>query len=125
MPGISGIAQVAIPVTDIKEAKEFYCNKLKLDYLFEAEQMCFVASGEVRLMLSLPDPPEMTNHSNVIYFETEDIEASAREMKQNGVHFLQDPQCIGTLPGQELWMAFFRDPFSNILALEERKVTEQ
>jgi methylmalonyl-CoA/ethylmalonyl-CoA epimerase len=34
-----------------------------------------------------------------------------------GIVFEEKPQLVAKMPDHELWMAFFRDPDSNLLAL--------
>lgn len=43
------------------------------------------------------------------------------ELKDRGVPFDDAPHLIAKMPDHELWMAFFRDPDRNLLALMEEK----
>ena len=63
----------------------------------------------------------------VLYFEVADIGAAHDELTDRGVAFDSAPHLIfrddaGTFgaPGGEEWMAFFKDPDGNVLALASR-----
>jgi methylmalonyl-CoA/ethylmalonyl-CoA epimerase len=114
--GLSTIGQIAITVHDLPRAVEFYRDKLGIPFLFEAPNMAFFNCGGVRLMMG---PPEGTkdSFSSVIYYKVDDIEAAATALKSRGVSFEQEPQFIAKMPDHDLWMAFFRDPDRNLLAL--------
>jgi methylmalonyl-CoA/ethylmalonyl-CoA epimerase len=49
------------------------------------------------------------------------IERAYQELKDRGVPFDDAPHLIAKMPDHELWMAFFRDPDRNLLALMEEK----
>jgi catechol 2,3-dioxygenase-like lactoylglutathione lyase family enzyme len=66
----------------------------------------------------------------VLYFEVADIDQVYATLKERGIEFLSAPHLIfpdekGTFgpAGEEEWMAFFRDPDGNVLALSARKGT--
>src|SRR5438477_2298786 len=113
---ISRIGQIALTVSDLGRATAFYRDVLGLKYLFEAGQMAFFDCGGVRLMLSKSETPG-TLYSSIVYYRTDDISASAELLKQRGVSFESEPRMIAKMPDHELWMAFFRDPENNLLAL--------
>ncbi len=70
-----------------------------------------------RLMLSVPEKPEFQNYSSVIYYRVGDIQKGYEALLARGVSFEDKPHLIARMPDHELWMAFFRDPDSNLLAL--------
>ena len=114
---ISRLGQVAITVHDIKQAVEFYRDKVGVPFLFEAPpNLAFFNCGGVRLMLS---PPESSGQgcSSVLYFLVDDIRTEYDTLLAKGVAFEGEPHRIAKLPDREIWMAFFRDPDRNLLAL--------
>jgi methylmalonyl-CoA/ethylmalonyl-CoA epimerase len=46
-----------------------------------------------------------------------DIQAAARTLESRGTQFDQLPHLVARMPDHDLWMAFFRDPDRNLLAL--------
>ena len=57
--GPTGVGQLAVPVTDLERAVAFYRDVLGLRFLFRAPPgLAFLQCGEVRLMLSQPQPGE-------------------------------------------------------------------
>jgi methylmalonyl-CoA/ethylmalonyl-CoA epimerase len=114
---IQSIAQVAITIRDVTRSIEFYRDALELPLLFQAgPTMAFFQCGEVRLMLSTPETDGAT-YSSILYFRVADIDAAAAGMKSRGVAFDRDPHLIAKMPDHDLWMAFFRDPDRNVMAL--------
>jgi methylmalonyl-CoA/ethylmalonyl-CoA epimerase len=68
-------------------------------------------------MLAVPEKPELQNHRSVIYYKVDDIQEAHTALLARGVSFDEKPHLIARMPDHELWMAFFRDPDSNLLAL--------
>jgi methylmalonyl-CoA/ethylmalonyl-CoA epimerase len=116
--GLGPIGQIALTVTDTARAVEFYRDKLGMRFLFQVPNLAFFDCGGVRLMLSHPEKPEDgVTAGSVIYFKVADIQEAARALSSRGVVFEADPHLIAKLPDHDLWMAFFRDPDRNLLAL--------
>jgi methylmalonyl-CoA/ethylmalonyl-CoA epimerase len=112
------IGQIALTVRDLNRAVAFYRDTLGLKMLFEVPNMGFFDCGGIRLMLSLPQgSAESFGAGSVIYFKVDDIGQEAEKMKSRGVAFEQPPHLVARMPDHELWMAFFRDPDANLLAL--------
>jgi methylmalonyl-CoA/ethylmalonyl-CoA epimerase len=78
--------------------------------------LAFFDCDGIRLMLSLPEG-EFQHNGSVLYFKVADIHSAFVELKSRGVQFMGEPHLIARLPDHELWMAFFRDPDGNPLAL--------
>jgi len=116
-PGLEKVGQIALNVHEIPRAIAFYRDTLGLKFLFEAPRMAFFDCGGVRLMLSLPEKPEFDHPASVLYYKVRDIEASYGLLRERGVAFEGEPHLIARLPDHDLWMAFFRDPDRNLLAL--------
>ena len=120
---IQQIGQLAINVTHLKETVAFYRDVLQLPLLaeFDPPGLAFFQCGEVRLMLSVPTSPELRHPSSIIYFRVADLEASFSQIKAAGAKIEREPRLMGVLGSQETWMAFFRDPSDNLLALMTEK----
>jgi methylmalonyl-CoA/ethylmalonyl-CoA epimerase len=114
--GLSTIGQIALTVTDVPRAIAFYKDTLGLKLLFEMPAMGFFDCGGVRLMLSGSEKAGESDRS-VIYFKVPDIHEAWRELMARGITAEREPHLIARMADYELWMAFFRDPDRNLLAL--------
>ncbi len=116
--GLSQIGQIAVPVGDIDRAIAFYRDTLGMRFLFAAPPgLGFFDCGGVRLMLDAPAKAQGDNFSSVIYYKVPDLNTAFETLSARGVPFEAEPHLIAKLPDHELWMAFFRDPDGNLLAL--------
>jgi methylmalonyl-CoA/ethylmalonyl-CoA epimerase len=116
--GLSRIHQIAVVVHDIRRAVVFYRDVLGMKLLFEIPpNLAFFDAGGVRLMLSLPSAPEFDHPGSIIYFHVDEIQEAARELKTRGVVFDEAPHIVGQLPHADVWLATFKDPDGNVLAL--------
>jgi catechol 2,3-dioxygenase-like lactoylglutathione lyase family enzyme len=116
------IAQVALPVTNLERAIAFYRDQLGLNLLFQVPNLAFFDCGGVRLMLDAsPAPSE--HRGSIIYFKVPDANIAHDGLVAAGVIFERDPQLVAKMPesGTEVWMAFFRDPDRNLLAIMAEK----
>jgi methylmalonyl-CoA/ethylmalonyl-CoA epimerase len=112
------IGQIAITISDLDKAVAFYRDALGLTHLFSAPPgLAFFSCGTVRLMLSRPEKAEGEKFGAAIYFKVADIEAAHRDLKERQVTFEVEPHLVAKMPNHDLWMAFFRDPDRNLLAL--------
>lgn len=115
--GLNQIGQIAVPVSDIERAITFYRDTLGMRFLFQAPPgLGFFDCSGVRLMLDGPAKAQAGN-SSVIYYKVSDLQAAFETLSARGVRFEAKPHLIARLPDHELWMAFFRDPDGNLLAL--------
>jgi methylmalonyl-CoA/ethylmalonyl-CoA epimerase len=116
--GLSQIGQIAVPVADVERAIAFYRDVLGMRFLFQAPPgLGFFDCGGVRLMLDAPARAQGENASSIIYYRVPDLDAAFATLTSRGVVFEAKPHLIAKLPDHELWMAFFRDPDGNLLAL--------
>ena len=115
--GLRKIGQISVNAHDLKKMTAFYRDTLGMKFLFEAPNMAFFDCDGVRLMLSAPEGPEFDHASSVLYFKVPDIRAAHRELVDRSVRFEGEPHLITRMPTHELWMAFFRDPEKNVMAL--------
>ncbi len=124
-PGVDKLHQVALTATNLDASVAFYRDVLGLKFIerFDPPGLAFFAlGGGVRLLLSA------TASEATLYFLVDDLKAAFRTFQSRGVHFLQPPAMIHRdeagdfgKKGTEEWMAFFRDPGGNMLALVERR----
>jgi len=117
------IGQIALHVSDTDRAERFYRDALGLPLLFRFGDLLFFDCAGVRLMLEGGHEPRGPGHASFcIYLRTEDLDARVAALKAAGVYFEQEPHRVAKMPDHELWLAFFRDPDNNLLALmDERK----
>lgn len=115
---ITRLAQIGVSVRDLETMTAFYRDQIGLRFLFAAPPgMSFFDLGGVRLMLSLPERGHEQRHASILYFDVADIAAAHAALAGRGVVFEGPPHVVHRYPGGELWMAFFRDPEENVLAL--------
>jgi catechol 2,3-dioxygenase-like lactoylglutathione lyase family enzyme len=110
------LGQIAMPVTNIDRAVAFYRDQLGLKLLFQLPNLAFFDCGGVRLMLDVP-PDSAERRGSVLYFKVSQIEDAFQTLTSRDVPFEGKPHLIARMPDHDLWMAFFRDPDGNLLAL--------
>jgi predicted enzyme related to lactoylglutathione lyase len=116
--GITRLGQIAINAKDVDRAAAFYQDVLGLKLLFKAPpSLAFFDCGGVRLMLDHAEKPEHDHLSSVLYFSVPDIQSAYLKLKESGVRLEDEPHVIAKMPSHDLWMTFFRDSESNLLAL--------
>ena len=117
MTKLSTIGQIAMVVKDLSRAVAFYRDVLGMKFLFQAPPgLGFFDVGGVRLMLDAPAAAQ-AGTASVIYYKVPDIQAACRTLKERGVVIEAEPHVIAKMPDHDLWMAFFRDPDRNLLAM--------
>lgn len=115
--GLGKIGQIAIPVTDIERSISFYRNVLGTRFLFKAPPgLGFFDCAGVRLMLDAP-AKENAGKGSVIYYKVKELQTTFEKLSAKGLIFEAKPHLVAKMPDHELWMAFFRDPDNNLLAL--------
>ncbi len=107
--------------TDLDRSIAFYRDVLGLPYMdrYDPPGLAFFnLGGGTRLILSA------TSSKATLYFRVDDIDSAVSALAARGVFFLHKPSMIhrddqGRLgkKGVEEWMAFFKDPSDNVLAL--------
>ncbi|WP_456429549.1 VOC family protein [Rhodocaloribacter sp.] len=116
--GLTEIGQLAVPVRDIEQAVAFYRETLGMRFLFQAPPgLGFFDCSGVRLMLDASAGDRAEVGGSVLYFRVADLPAAFEALTARGVAFEAAPHLVAALPDHELWMAFFRDPDGNLLAL--------
>lgn len=116
---VQGVIQVALTVSDVPAAVAFYRDAVGLPQLPIPTQptLAFFMMGDVRLMISQPEAGFAPGGGTVIYLKVADIATAVAAMKARGVPFGRDAHLIARLPDREVWLAEFRDPSGNPLAL--------
>jgi catechol 2,3-dioxygenase-like lactoylglutathione lyase family enzyme len=120
---LSAIRQIAITVSDVDAALDFYQRILGLDLLFRAgPNLAFLDADGVRLMLSTPQGAGAVGANSILYFKASDIETVHAELLERGGSEQRPPQLAAKMPGHDLWTSFLRDPDGNLVGLMEEKV---
>ena len=116
---IHGVGQISISVTDVDRAVEFYRDILGINFLFQVpgdNPMAFFDCSGIRLYINQPENPEHAGTS-VIYFQVDSAQDSAKDLASRGVSIESEPHIIYQTENYTLWMAFFRDPDGNLMAV--------
>jgi catechol 2,3-dioxygenase-like lactoylglutathione lyase family enzyme len=114
-------AQIAIQVTDLDRATEFYRDVLGLQLLFVANGMVFFAVGDARLMIERGKPGQSTT----LYFDDSDLERSRVRLEASGVKFAGPIETVQRTKSYELKLLEFSDPDENPLALMGQIATRE
>ncbi|MBW3552626.1 MAG: VOC family protein [Gemmatimonadetes bacterium] len=119
------IGQIALRVHDVPAATEFYRDRLGLRHMFSAPTpgsgtgpgMAFFDCDGIRLLLGRPESESDDHPGSILYFRVPDIRVAHRALVERQVEFVEEPTMVADLGHEELWLAFFRDPWQNVLAL--------
>jgi DNA-binding CsgD family transcriptional regulator/catechol 2,3-dioxygenase-like lactoylglutathione lyase family enzyme len=112
------IGQISRQVRDIEAAVTWYRDVLGLPHLFTFGTLAFFDCHGVRLFLSAGSDAATASPDSILYFRTDDINASMQTLEARGVVFRGAPHMIHRhASGVEEWMAFFDDLDGKPLAL--------
>jgi len=115
---LSQISQISVNVHDLARAAAFYKETLGMKHLFTVPpKMAFFDAGGIRLMLAIPERPNLDHPSSILYFKVSDIENAHKVLESRAVHFETKPMLVAPMATHDLWLAEFRDSENNILAL--------
>ncbi len=115
---LSEIGQISVNVHDFDRAVAFYKDTLGIKHLFTVPgRMAFFDCGSVRLMLAIPERPDLDHPSSILYFKVPDIEQAHEGLVSRKVHFETKPMLVASMATHDLWLAEFRDSENNVLAL--------
>jgi predicted enzyme related to lactoylglutathione lyase len=115
---LAEIGQISVNIHDLDRAVAFYKDTLGVKHLFTVPpQMAFFDCSGIRLMLAIPERPELDHPSSILYFKVPDIEEAHKIFKSHGVHFETKPMLVAPMATHDLWLAEFRDSENNVLAL--------
>jgi predicted enzyme related to lactoylglutathione lyase len=119
---IKGIRQIAITVSNVEAALGFYRDILGLEFLFApGEELAFVQSGGIRIMLTTPQGAGAVGANSIIYFQVTDIETTFAGFVGQGAESERPPQLAAEMPDHELWIGFLKDPDGNLVGVLEEK----
>lgn len=110
------IGQVALTVTDLPRAREFYQHTLGMRFLFDAGSMVFFQCGDIRFALGT-ESSRAPRGGTILYFKVEDLPAVHTHLASQGVVFVQPPHRVARMPDHDLWLAFFHDLDQNVIGL--------
>ena len=121
------LRQIALPSSHLSRSIQFYGDVLGAELIarYDPPGMAFFRLGDTRLLLEQSADPQPSRV--VLYFEVQDIQGAYTALQARGVQFDSVPHLIfrdeagtfGPARGEE-WMAFFKDPDGNVLALASR-----
>ncbi len=121
---LSKIRQIAITVSDVEHALEFYRDVLGLAFLFSSgANLAFLDAGGIRLMLTTPQGAGEVGKNSILYFQVTDIAAHYAALITRGAAGERAPALTAKMPDHELWTAFLRDPDGNLIGLMEEKLS--
>lgn len=121
---LTRIHQIGANSRDLAETRAFYQNLLGARFLaqYDPPGLLFFDFSGTRVLFERNSPKA------ILYFWVDDIVASFEALSEQGIRFDSEPHRIhrdeaGTFdnPGTEEWMAFFKDPGENTLALATRR----
>ncbi len=121
---INSVGQVGIPVKNIERATAFYQGTLELPLLFYTDTMAFLQSGDVRILLTLPEKQEYDHPSSVVYFNVENTRTAYLELRNKGVEVSGEPHVVSKMGDVETWMCFFKDSEGNTHAFMSEEKAE-
>lgn len=119
---VGALGQVAITVSSVEAATQYYRDVLGLRFLFSAgPDLAFLSAGLVRIMLSTPQGSGAVAANSILYFTVQDIEVTHAAIVRRGSASERAPELAARMPDHELWLSFLRDPDGNLIGLMEEK----
>jgi predicted enzyme related to lactoylglutathione lyase len=120
---VGDIGQVAVTVSDVASARQFYGEVLGLRFLFDAgPNLAFLAAGPVRIMLATPQGAGAVGQNSILYFRVHDVESAYQSLCERGATADSKPALVAKMSDHDLWLAFVRDPDGNLVGqMEERR----
>ncbi|REL35358.1 VOC family protein [Thalassotalea euphylliae] len=116
------IKQIAIAISDLPKALNFYHKVLNIPLAFEVPpNLAFLELGDIRLMLTTLQGSEQDHHTSVIYYQTTNIEQYFEQLNVKGVAIERPPAFAAKMPDHDLWIGFIRDPDENLIGIMEEK----
>ena len=114
---LDDIGQIAITVSDLAQAKQFYGEILGMKFLFDAGSMAFFQCASIRLLIGTGEPGATAGTGTILYFRVSDLPAVHRNLRSKDVQFRQEPHLVAHMKTHDLWIAFLSDPSGNLLGL--------
>ena len=122
---IEGVHQVGLHAEDLDRAEAFYRDVLGARFVarYDPPGLLFFDLGGVRLLLEHGAP------ASLVYLRVADIDSTWADLVAAAVTTESEPHVIhkdeaGEFgpPGNEEWMAFFRDSEGNLVGLVEQRL---
>ena len=119
--GLCAIDQISLGCTDLDVAQRFYCDILGLELTGDVPGMAkLFGCGGVNLIAF---KGETFIPASIVYFKVDGvagrIQDAVAKLKLANVTIEKEPQCVSkNWKGHDIWLAFFRDPFGNMLSLK-------
>lgn len=117
-PVLGPIGQISRQVRDLEVSVAWYRDVLGFTHLYTFGTLAFFDCHGIRLFLSAGKKETGEPGDSILYFRSDDIEASFTALSGRGVTFQGAPHMIHRhANGVEEWMAFFEDPDGKTLGL--------
>ena len=116
---IHNVGQISISVADLDRSIKFYRDVLGIQFLFQVPgqpAMAFFDCGGTRLYINQSESHAHAGNS-IIYFKVDSAQDAANDLETQGVKIESAPHIIHQTESYTLWMAFFRDPDDNLMAV--------
>ena len=113
---LNQLGQISLSVDDTDVAERFYSEVLGLRKLYRFGDLVFFDCAGVRLFIERSKERPLPR-SSVLYFRTPDLQTVIPALEQRGVVFESRPHRLAQMEDHDLWMAFFKDPAGNVIAL--------
>jgi len=121
MTTLGPLGQIALPAANAERALAFYRDTVGLPFLFRYGDLVFFDCGGVRLLIECGGEARDAEKTGCLYYRVDDIDRVYADLEDNGIEFDGKPHLIARMPDHELWMAFFKDPDGNQLAIMQEK----
>ncbi len=113
--GITRLAQISYPVSDVDRAVAFFEGKLGLKVALRPHpHMAFLVVNGISIFLEKADD---VSGASILYLGCDDVAVATAELERRGVEIVSPPHRITEQPAYDLWMSFFKDPDGRLLAL--------
>jgi extradiol dioxygenase family protein len=121
---IAGYSHVAICVTDVDEARRFYCDVLGFEELPRPDfgfPGSWLRIGSLQLHLGHVDEMKPTAGFPhfALHVPTGDFQTTVDSMREAGVNFLGEPSKRVDFGTTTVWAAFITDPSGNVIELTD------
>src|SRR5207249_12044588 len=116
------IGQILVNVHDVDRAVAFYKDTLEMNHLFTVPgRMAFFDCSGIRLMLAIPERPDLDHPSSILYFKDQDIEAAHEALVSRKVRFETELMLVAPMATHDVLLADFRNAENNVLSLISEK----
>lgn len=119
---VGPLGQIHVSVTDVDRSVAFYRDLLGVPLLFRVpdQPMAFLRSGDVRLYLGAPEPPEAATRC-MLYFWVDNLDAEHARLVAAGVPSVGAPHVVHRDGDAALWMAGVTDPDGHTVLLMQQR----